>query len=87
MISFARKKQLAIEDILIIALLKKLKLPYLMSRDFEMFIKAPIIKNQIIRKFCHPKPNKPIAKSWSAPLTPNVTIDEIDLDRCLLSGK
>ena len=63
MISFERKKQLDIEDILITALLKKPKLPYLISRDFEMFIKAPIITNQIVRKFCHPKPNKPIAKS------------------------
>ena len=87
MISFAKKKQLAIEDILITALLEKPKLPYLMFRDFEMFMKAPIITNQTVIKYCHPKPNKPIAKSWSAPLTPKVTIDDIDLDRCLLSGK
>ena len=87
MISFARKKQLDIEDILITTLLKKPKLPYLISRDFEMFIKAPIITNQIVRKFCHPKANKPIAKSWSAPLAPKVIIDEIDLGRYLLSGK
>ena len=59
MISFERKKQLDIEDILITALLKKPKLPYLISRDFEMFIKATIITNQIVRKFYHPKPNKP----------------------------
>ena len=81
MIGFAVKKQLAIEDLLITALLGKSELPYLMFKDFEMFIKAPIITNQIVRKFCHPKPNKPIAKSWSAPLTPKVTIDDIDLDR------
>ncbi|MDB4165231.1 hypothetical protein N8540_07100 [Gammaproteobacteria bacterium] len=87
MISFAKKKQLAIEDILITALLEKPKLPYLMFRDFEMFMKAPIITNQTVRKYCHPKPNKPIAKSWSAPLAPKVIIDEIDLGRYLLSGK
>ncbi len=50
-------------------------------------MKAPIITNQTVRKYCHPKPNKPIAKSWSAPLAPKVTIDDIDLGRCLLSGK
>jgi hypothetical protein len=87
MISFERKKQLDIEDILITALLKKPKLPYLLSRDFEIFIKATIITNQIVRKFYHPKPNKPIAKSWSALLAPKVIIDEIDLGRYLLSGK
>lgn len=87
MISFERKKQLDIEDILITALLKKPKLPYLISRDFEIFIKATIITNQIVRKFYHPKPNKPIAKSWSALLAPKVIIDEIDLGRYLLSGK
>jgi len=43
--------------------------------------------NQIVRKFCQPKPNKPIAKSWNAPLIPKVTIDEIVLGRYLLSGK
>ena len=58
-----------------------------MSKDFEMFIKTPIMTNQIVRKFCQPKPNNPIAKSWSAPLAPKVTIDEIDLGRYLLSGK
>ena len=52
-----------------------------------MFIKTPIMTNQIVKKFCQPKPNKPIAKSWNAPLIPKVTIDEIDLGRYLLSGK
>ena len=52
-----------------------------------MLIKTPIITNQIVKKFCDFNPNKLIAKSWSAPLAPKVTIDEIDLGRYLLSGK
>jgi len=52
-----------------------------------MFIKIPIVTNQNVRKLCQPKPNKPIAKSWSAPLAAKVIIDEIDLGRYLLSGR
>jgi len=40
-----------------------------MSNDFEAFKNKPIIKNQIVKKFCHPCPTIPIARSCREPLT------------------
>jgi len=72
---------------LITVLIKKLKLPYLIPKYFGIFINTPIITNLIVKNFSQPNPNNPIAKSWSALLAQKVTVEEIYLDRYLLSVK
>jgi hypothetical protein len=58
-----------------------------MPNDFEAFKNKPIIKNQIVKKFCHPCPTIPIARLCREPLTAKATKAATDWGKYFFSGR